>query len=81
MRTALAGELQHGSIVIKRASGKPYRASIEVTELKNVAKETRPMEAEFLKGDNDIAPGFLDYVRPLVCGLPKPAQLADFPVG
>ena len=66
--------------MIKRASGKPYRESIEVTELKNVAKETRPMEASFLKGDNDIDPSFLDYVRPLVGELPKPARLSDFAV-
>ncbi len=80
VKTAVAGELQHGSIVIKRMSNKPYRASIEVTELKNVAKETRPMEPSFLKGDNDIAPSFLDYVRPLVGELPRPARLSDFPI-
>ena len=81
VRTALSGELQHGSIVIKRASSKPYKASIEVTELKNVAKETRPLDPAYLKGDNDVAPAFLDYVRPLAGELPKPARLSDFPVG
>ncbi len=80
VKTALAGELQHGSIVIERASSAPYRASIEVTELKNVAKETRPLDPHYLQGDNDVAPAFLDYVRPLVGELPKPARLSDFPV-
>ena len=46
-----------------------------------MAKETRPLDASYLKGDNDIAPAFLDYVRPLVGELPKPARLSDFPVG
>ncbi len=81
VKTALAGELQHGSIVIKRMSSQPYRASIEVTELDKVAKVTRPMEPSFLAGDNDIAPSFLEYVRPLTGELPRPARLSDYPIG
>ena len=48
-------------------------------ELARVAKETRPLDARFIRGSNDIAPEFLDYVRPLVGKLPKAARLADHP--
>jgi hypothetical protein len=64
-----------------RKPGKSYAVTFEHTELKNVAKETRPMEASFLKGDNDVAARVLDYVRPLVGELPKPARLSDFALG
>jgi 6-phosphofructokinase len=79
-QAATTGEVQHGSVYIKRhADAGQYRASFEITELKNVAKETRDMEAGFLKGDNDIDGSFLDYVRPLVGKLASAARLSDFP--
>jgi 6-phosphofructokinase 1 len=69
----------HGSVAMVRASG-PYKVSFAHTELRDVAKETRPMEPGFLKGDNDVDARFLDYARPLVGPLPHPARLADFPL-
>lgn len=80
-KAATSGEVQHGSVYIARhgAAGE-YRASFELTELQNVAKETRDMEEGFLAGDNDIDPSFLDYVRPLVGQMPSAARLSDFPV-
>src|SRR5262245_3399767 len=69
----------HGSVAIVRAKEGQYRVTFEHTELRNVAKETRPMEAGLLKGENDVDPSFLDYVRPLVGELPHPARLSDFP--
>jgi 6-phosphofructokinase 1 len=71
----------HGSVAIVRAQEGPYRVTFEHTELRNVAKETRPMEAGFLKGDNDVDASFLEYVRPLVGELPGVARLSDFPLG
>ena len=71
----------HGSVAILRTKDGPYKVTFEHTELKNVAKETRPMEASLLKGDNDVDPSFLDYVRPLVGELPHPARLSDFALG
>ncbi|NOT32204.1 MAG: 6-phosphofructokinase [Planctomycetes bacterium] len=71
----------HGSVALVRAQAGPYRVTFEHTELRNVAKETRPMEAGLLKGDNDIDPCFLEYVRPLVGELPRPARLSDFALG
>jgi 6-phosphofructokinase 1 len=80
VRTAL-GSTPHGSIVIeRRGEGADYRAGFGCTELKNVAKETRPMPAEHLAGDNDVTPAFLDYVRPLVGRMPRAARLSDLPI-
>jgi len=81
-RTAvkLAQKHRHGSVALLRQPGE-YAITFEHTELKNVAKDTRPMEASFLKGDNDIDPSFLDYVRPLAGELPHPVRLSDFPLG
>jgi 6-phosphofructokinase 1 len=80
VRTAL-GSTPHGSIVIeRRGAGADYRAGYGCTDLKNVAKETRPMPAEHLAGDNDVTPAFLDYARPLVGRMPRAARLSDLPI-
>jgi 6-phosphofructokinase 1 len=81
VRTALRGDVPHGSIVIERhGSGADYRAGFGCTELKNVAKETRDMPADFLAGANDVTPAFLDYARPLVGRMPRATRLSDFPI-
>ena len=80
VRVATAGERPHGSVVILREPGPGYRVRFEVTELKNVAKETRPMEARYLAGDNDVSGDFLEYARPLVGPLPVAARLSDHAV-
>ena len=46
----------------------------------HVLDELRPLEERYIRGENDIAPEFLDYVTPLVGKLPKTARLSDFPV-
>ncbi len=76
---ALAGDAQHGSVAIVRASNAPYSVRYERVELRLVARDTRPMEAELIRGDNDVSPAFVDYVRPLVGELPRIARLSDFP--
>ncbi len=81
VRVALSGDTPHGSIVIRREPGAEYRSSVEWTALENVAKVTRDLDEEFLLGDNDVAPAFLDYVRPLVGTLPSAGRLSDFPLG
>jgi 6-phosphofructokinase len=80
VRVATQGDRPHGSVVILRDPGAGYRARYDVTDLKNVAKETRPMEARFLSGDNDVSSEFLEYARPLVGHLPVTARLSDHPV-
>jgi len=85
-RAALKNKAPHGSISILRqpndgpSKKKRYTVSYEITELAHVAKETRPLDAEFIQGDNEIAAGFLEYVRPLVGKLPKMTRLSDYPI-
>jgi 6-phosphofructokinase 1 len=79
-RAATGGEHLNGSIALLRNSNAPYSVRYERVELRSVARETRPMEADLIRGDNDVSPAFLDYVRPLVGELPQLARLSDFPV-
>jgi 6-phosphofructokinase 1 len=81
VRLATGAKHVHGSVAIRRRPGTPYEVAFEHTQLGNVAKETRAMEAGLLRGDNDVDPSFLDYVRPLVGALLSPARLSDFPPG
>ncbi|MFO1010812.1 MAG: 6-phosphofructokinase [Planctomycetota bacterium] len=79
-KKALEGKVGSGSIVLVREKGKKgrYASSCDVTEIANVAKDTRPLEERYLRGDNDVSAAFLDYVRPLVGELPEVARLSDF---
>jgi 6-phosphofructokinase 1 len=82
---ALKGKVPHGSIVIRRKTPKKgarsgYEVAYDVAALADVAKETRPLDERHLAGDNDVAPAFLEYVRPLVGKLPKTGRLSDFPI-
>jgi 6-phosphofructokinase 1 len=79
-RAATGGEHLNGSIALLRNSNAPYSVRYERVELRSVARETRPMEADLIRGDNDVSQAFLDYVRPLVGELPQLARLSDFPV-
>lgn len=80
VRVATSGEASQGSIIIEREPSAEYRVRFGVTELRNVAKVTRDLDARFIEGSNDIDPSFLDYVRPLAGELFRPAHLSDFPV-
>ncbi len=76
LEVAVQGDAPHGSIVIRRTGeGASYRASFERAELASVAKVSRALDARFLAGDSDIAPAFLDYVRPLVGSMPRTGRL------
>ena len=81
VRAATSGAHPHGSLYIQRGAGSEYTATFEVTELENVAQVTRPLDEPFIQGSNDIAPAFLDYVRPLVGTMPSAGRLSDFPIG
>ena len=58
------------SVVMKRVSTSPYQIELEYTSIKNVAKETKHLAAEYIKGGNDITQAFIDYAKPLVGELP-----------
>jgi 6-phosphofructokinase 1 len=81
VRIATAGEARHGSIVMRRREGARYEVNYEVTELENVAQKTRVMDDSMLRGNCDVDPSFLDYVRPLVGEMPHAARLHDHPIG
>lgn len=71
---ALKGE-KNGSIAIKRVSDSPYKVAYERIELSAVAAKTRVMPAEFFKGDNDVTPACIAYLKPIVGSLPVTEQL------
>lgn len=75
--TALKGEHASGSIAIQRANsvGAPYQAKYVRVELKEVAAKTRHMPAEFIKGMSDVSPAFVEWLKPLVGGMPGIGRL------
>ena len=66
---ALSGDVD-GSISIKRVSDDPYRVEYRRIELADVAGKTRTLDPSHIVDDNDIVPGFRDYLAPLVGRLP-----------
>ncbi len=58
------------SVVMKRVSNSPYKIELEHTSIKNVAKDTKHLSAEYIKDGNDITQAFIDYAKPLVGELP-----------
>ena len=65
------------SVVMKRVSSSPYRIELEHTSIKNVAKDTKHLAAEYIRGGNDITQAFIDYARPLVGDLPVVGTFAE----
>jgi len=58
------------SVVMKRVSNRSYKIELEHTSIKNVAKDTKHLSAEYIKDGNDITQAFIDYAKPLVGELP-----------
>jgi 6-phosphofructokinase 1 len=76
VKFATGGKWTSGSTAIKRKSGKKYAVTIERTELRNVAKETRHVPDNFINKDgNDVTKAFVEYARPIVGPLPKTGRL------
>jgi len=73
-RCAARGE-PGGSVALLRTRSRPYGCGFKLVELAAVAAKTRHMPPEFIRGTNDVSKQFLDYVRPLVGGLPRLAKL------
>jgi 6-phosphofructokinase 1 len=68
---AMAG-CASGSVAMRRKKGAKYGVELFRAELKDVARETKPMPKEFLAvNGHDVTPAFLKYVRPLVGELPE----------
>ncbi|MFA5864228.1 MAG: 6-phosphofructokinase [Phycisphaerae bacterium] len=66
------GEGKSGSVAIKRVgNGSKYAIDTFPTELTSVARETKPLPAEYISPEgNNINDTFRDYVAPLVGKLP-----------
>lgn len=72
VRYAVTLEANSGSVVIRRAPGKRYRALYDCVPLKKVARTTRRMPAAYIhRTGNDVTSAFVAYARPLVGELPK----------
>lgn len=66
-----------GSVVMIRTSNSPYTIDVRLEPLKNVARHTKHMPAEFIKDGNDVTPAFLDYAKPLVGTLPAVGAFSE----
>ena len=77
LEAAVAGKAPSGSVALRRAGGTHYSCEPFVTELANVAKNTRAMAPELLRGASDVSPAFLEYARPLAGELPKKGFLVS----
>ena len=82
VRIAASGDVPHGSIVILRGEEDDgsYGPRYDWCPLEKVAGGTKVVPESYLAGSNDVAPAFLDYVRPLAGQLPPIGRLADHPV-
>jgi 6-phosphofructokinase 1 len=58
-----------GSVAIVRTGD--YSVDFALTDLRNVAANTRSMPPEFLKDHNDVSGAFHQYARPLMGSLPR----------
>jgi 6-phosphofructokinase 1 len=68
---------REGSIAMIRKSNSPYKIETIFTSIKNVARETRHLDAPFLDGTSNISNAFIEYAKPLVGPLPKTASLDE----
>ncbi len=67
-----------GSIAIKRAPGKTYKAYYERVDLKDVARHSKEMPSKFInKAGNDVTKAFIEYAKPLVGKLPAPGRFKE----
>jgi len=70
VRSAVKADVD-GSIAIKRKPGKKYAVFFERVPLRNVAKETRHMPANYInKAGNNVTKAFVEYAAPIVGKLP-----------
>lgn len=65
------------SVYMKRVSNDPYKIELDHTSIKNVARETKHMDASYLQNGNDVTEKFIEYVKPLVGKLPTVGSLSE----
>jgi 6-phosphofructokinase 1 len=67
-----------GSVAIRRTGD--YSVDYFLTPLDTVARDTKPLPPEYLKGEHDIAESFRDYARPLIGTIPHFDRIIAPPV-
>jgi len=77
VRTLVEGDQTSGSVAIRRtANGAEYASEMFLTELKNVAKHTQELPAEYIaENGHDVTQAFIDYALPLIGELPTLGRL------
>ena len=76
VRASLTAE--SGSIAIRRVDADEYKIEYELVPLKNVAKDTKHMAAEFIADNgHDVTPEFIKYLEPIVGDLPEVGKLVE----
>ena len=60
-----------------RKSNSPYVIETTFTSIKNVARETKHMDAAYIRDGNDVTQAFIDYAKPLVGALPVVGSFAE----
>ncbi len=68
---------REGSVAMIRQSNSPYVVGTTFTSIKNVARETKHMDAAYIENGNNITQAFIDYAKPLVGPLPTVGTLAE----
>ena len=66
-----------GSVAMRRVGGGAYAVETFLTPLKTVAKETKHMDASYLRNGNDVTDAFVAYAKPLVGPLPTVGVLGE----
>lgn len=60
-----------GSVAMRRLPGDAYAIETFLTPLSTVARETKDLPADWIKGGNDITQAYVDYAKPIVGELPE----------
>ena len=68
---------REGSIAMIRKPGEKYEIETIFTSIKNVARETKHMPAEYIADGNNITEAFKAYSRPIVGPLPVVGSLGE----
>ena len=66
-----------GSVAMRRVGTGAYQIETFLTPLKTVARETKHMDASYLRNGNDVTEAFVAYVKPLVGPLPVVGVLGE----
>lgn len=61
---------KEGSVTMIRKPGPRYEIELQLTPIRDVARDTRQLDPGYIENGNNITQAFIDYARPLVGELP-----------